>query len=60
MDKRIVKSLPDVFSLRGNDYSKFVVKGGADGMMRSTWCSVGHRMNKAVFNFTKNVSKNAA
>ncbi len=60
MDKRIVKSLPEVFSLRGNDYSQFVVKGGAAGMMHSTWHAVGRRMNKAAFIATQHASKKPA
>ncbi len=48
MKTRVLKAIPEVFSLRGNDYSRFVVKGGAARMMCDTWAGVGAHMNQAV------------
>lgn len=45
---RIVKALPEVFSLKGNDYGHFVVKGGAEQMMREAWTGVGTRLSAAM------------
>jgi len=40
--------ISEIFSLRGNDYSSFVVKGGAEEMMRNNWEGVGRRLNGAI------------
>lgn len=45
---RLLEALPEVFSLRGDDYSRFVVRGGAAQMMRDTWAGVGSHMHGAV------------
>lgn len=44
MKLKVLRAIPEVFSLRGNDYSSFVVKGGAEQMMRDAWVGVGQRM----------------
>lgn len=48
MKMKVLKAIPEVFSLRGNDYGRFVVKGGAGQMMRDTWAGVGAHMNEAI------------
>lgn len=48
MKTRVLKAIPEVFSLRGNDYGRFVVKGGAAQMMRDSWAGVGVHMNQAI------------
>ncbi len=48
MKNRVITSIPEIFSLRGNDYSTFVVKGGAEEMMRKNWSGVGSRLNGAI------------
>ncbi|GAB5604152.1 hypothetical protein [Sideroxyarcus sp. TK5] len=48
MKTRVITSIPEIFSLRGNDYSSFVVKGGAEEMMRKNWSGVGHRLSGAI------------
>jgi hypothetical protein len=48
MKTRVLKAIPEVFSLRGNDYGRFVVKGGAAQMMRDSWAGVGAHMSQAV------------
>lgn len=48
MKMRVLNSIPEVFSLRGNDYGRFVVKGGAAQMMRDSWAGVGAHMTQAV------------
>ena len=37
-----------LFRSSGNDYSRFIVTGGAKQMMEDTWSSVGMRMNEAI------------
>lgn len=48
MKTRVLRAIPEVFSLRGNDYGRFVVQGGAAQMMRDTWAGVGVHMNQAI------------
>jgi hypothetical protein len=48
MRTRVLKAIPEVFSLRGNDYGRFVAKGGAAQMMRDSWEGVGAHMTQAV------------
>lgn len=48
MATKVLTALPKVFSLRGNDYGRFVVKGGAAQMMRDNWAGVGAHMNGAI------------
>lgn len=48
MKIKVLKAIPEVFSLRGNDYGRFVVKGGAGQMMRDNWAGVGARMTEAI------------
>lgn len=60
MKKRIITTIPEVFSLRGNDYSVYVVKGGAEEMMRNNWSGVGRRLSNAVTKVGQNVQKKQA
>lgn len=48
MKTRVLKAIPEIFSLRGNTYSQFVVQGGAAQMMRDAWVGVGAHMNQAI------------
>lgn len=47
MKKRsIISTIPEVFSLNAkSDYSRFVVREGANGMMRDRWIAIGNRLN---------------
>ena len=58
--KHLLPAIPQVFSLRGNDYSSFVVHGGASAMMRDTWIAIGQRLNKAANKVGPNGQKKAA
>jgi hypothetical protein len=60
MKKKIISAIPEVFSLRGNDYSSFVVKGGADTIMRNNWKGVGKRLNNAITKVGQDVQKKQA
>lgn len=60
MKKQIINAIPEIFSLRGNDYSSFVVKGGAGEIMRKNWYNVGHRLSDAAAKVEKNVKKKQA
>lgn len=46
--KKVIRAIPTVFSLRGNDYDHFVIVGGAKEMMRATWAGVGAHMDAAI------------
>lgn len=48
MKIKVLKAIPEVFSPRGNDYGRFVVKGGSGQMMRDNWAGVGARMTEAI------------
>ena len=48
MTTKVLKAIPRVFSLRGNDYSRFVVEGGAAQLMADAWIGVGARMGNAI------------
>lgn len=60
MKKKVIPTIPVVFSLRGNDYSKFVVQGGAEEIMRDNWIRVGRRLNNAVAKIGQDVQKKQA
>ena len=60
MKKKVIAAIPEVFSLRGNDYSHFVVKGGATEMLRNNWIGVGVRMNNAITKVGRDVQKKQA
>lgn len=60
MKKRVIPTIPEVFSLRGNDYSQFVVRGGASGMIRQTWSTMGNRLRNAAAEVGRNGQKKAA
>jgi hypothetical protein len=48
-DKRkVVSALPEVFSLKSNDYSGFVVRESASEIMAKNWANVGKRFGKAM------------
>lgn len=46
--KKVVRALPEVFSLRPNDYSGFVVRESASEVMAKNWANVGKRFGKAM------------
>lgn len=48
MKTKVLAAIPEIFSLRSNDYSSFVVKGGAEEMMRNNWNGVGRSLNGAI------------
>lgn len=48
MKTKVLVTIPEIFSLRGNDYSSFVVKGGAEEMMRNNWNGVGRSLTGAI------------
>ena len=54
MKTKVIATIPGIFSLRGNDYSSFVVKGGAEEMMRNNWEGVGRRLNGAIIKVGRN------
>jgi hypothetical protein len=41
MKKNILGAIPELFSIRGHDYSRYVVQGGAEKMMETAWEKVG-------------------
>ena len=57
MKKRsILATLPAVFSLNAkSNYSRFLVRDGAAGMMRDAWAGIGRRLDGA----TRQVGKEA-
>lgn len=57
MKKKVITAIPEVFSLRGNEYGHFVVKGGATEMLRNNWIGVGVRMNNAITKVGHDVQK---
>lgn len=57
MKSHVLKAIPEVFSLRTNDYSRFVVKNGAVQMMDAAWTGVGARMNDAIGKVAVQVKK---
>jgi hypothetical protein len=58
MKNKVLKAMPQVFSLNANsDYSRFVVRGGAAGMMHDTWVSVGKRLNNSMNKVAADVDK---
>lgn len=48
MKTKVLTTIPEIFSLRSNDYSGFVVKGGAEELMRNNWEGVGRSLNGAI------------
>ena len=58
--KKVLVTIPEIFSLRGNDYSHFVIKGGAAELLRNNWTGVGVRMNNAVAKVGQDVQKKQA
>ncbi len=47
--RSVISTIPSVFSLPSKaDYSHFVIRDGAEGMMRDTWTSIGERLNTAI------------
>lgn len=46
--KKLIASIPTVFTLAGNDYSRFLVRGGAEQMMTDAWQGVGIRLSNAI------------
>ena len=60
MKKKLIVTIPEIFSLRGNDYSHFVIKGGAAELLHNNWADVGVRMNNAVAKVGQNVQKKQA
>jgi len=44
MKKNILGVVPELFSIRGHDYSRYLVQGGAEQMMRDTWEKVGSNL----------------
>jgi hypothetical protein len=61
MKKRsVISTVPEVFSLSAkSDYSRFVVRDGASGMMRDTWISIGNRLNTAIHKVGKEANGQA-
>lgn len=55
MKTKVLATIPEIFSLRGNDYSSFVVKGGAEEMMRNNWTGVGRSLNGAIIKVGRSV-----
>lgn len=53
MKKTILGTIPDMFSIGGNDYSRFLNQGGAEQMMRDVWSGVGRRLNGAMEEVSK-------
>jgi hypothetical protein len=60
MKRKILPAITEVFSLTGNDYSSFVVKGGASEIARKNWNGVGCRLNAAASKVGQNVQKKQA
>jgi hypothetical protein len=48
MKTKVIAAIPEIFSLRGNDYSSFVVQGGAEEMMRKNWEGIGRNLSGAI------------
>lgn len=48
MKKTAWTTIPDILTIRGNDYSRFLVQGGAEKMMSDTWAQVGKKLNAAI------------
>lgn len=46
--RRLMVAIPEVFSLRGNDYSKYLVMGGAAEMMDNAWRGIGMRLQGSI------------
>lgn len=44
----VVNAMPDVYSLRGNDYSQFVIHKNAQEIMEENWLNIGQRLNEAI------------
>lgn len=48
-ERSVISTIPSVFSLSSKaDYSHFVIRDGAEGMMRETWASIGERLDAAI------------
>jgi len=46
--QKAVNAMPDVYSLKGNDYSQFVVRKSARDVMTENWANIGKRLGKAI------------
>ena len=55
--KKLIRSIPEVFSITGNDYSKFLVRGGAEQMMTDAWKGIGMRMSRAIVKVGQDVEQ---
>lgn len=56
----LLDAFSEVFSLQPNsDYSRFVPKGGAAGMMRDQWQAIGQRLEQAAIKVGKNETHGA-
>lgn len=44
---KLFEAMVRVFSLRGNDYTKFLVNKNATEVMHDNWLRLGERLNKS-------------
>lgn len=45
---KILRAIPEVFSLAGNDYTQFIVRADPSVMMRDSWMRVGMHLGQAM------------
>lgn len=44
----VLNSMPDVYSLKANDYSQFVIHKNARDIMEENWLNIGERLGVAI------------
>lgn len=45
---KVLKALPDIFSLQSNDYSEFVIRVSVKENMQQRWVAIGNRISDAI------------
>ena len=53
---KVLRAIPEVFSLAGNDYTHFIVRADPSVMMRDSWMRVGMHLEQAIASVELNIA----
>lgn len=54
---KLLEAMVRIFSLRGNDYTRFLVNKNASEVMRENWSRLGERLKESALKIDNELSK---
>ncbi len=58
-NRKVISAFPEVFSLKSNDYSDFVVRKSASKLMGQNWTNIGKRLRFSMIRVIDETTKKA-